>query len=84
MAKHTLSKTIKVCLEIDVEVSGTFISGTPGRMYLDNGDPGYPDEPAEFHIEKVLWQGLDIMKALENEKHDFTEMENECIESTIP
>ena len=51
-------------------------SFTPGRMYMDNGDPGYPDEgePAEYEIEitnlkyvkfndgtdEILYNGKDI------------------------
>lgn len=34
--------------ELEVEVSVTL--GRPGRMYLSNGDPGYPDEPGEVEV----------------------------------
>ena len=36
-----------------LEVEGHYSPGRPGRMYLPNGDPGYPDEPPEFEIERV-------------------------------
>lgn len=37
-----------------VEVSFHLTKGRPGRMYLRNGDPGYPPEPAE--VEDVTFQ----------------------------
>ena len=30
-----------------------------GRWTLSNGDPGYPDEPAELEITSVLIEGYD-------------------------
>lgn len=42
------------CLgERDVEVTGIYTPGTPAVMYLRNGDPGYPEEPAEFEGESI-------------------------------
>jgi hypothetical protein len=38
----------------DMRVRFWYSPGRPGRMYLSNGDPGYPDEPAELAIEEVL------------------------------
>jgi hypothetical protein len=34
-------------------VEFTYYAGAPGKMYLNNGDPGYPDEPSEIEIESV-------------------------------
>ncbi|MFA5165391.1 MAG: hypothetical protein WC481_07500 [Candidatus Omnitrophota bacterium] len=31
----------------------SFYPGSPGRMYLRNGDPGFPDEPSEIEIISV-------------------------------
>jgi len=46
--------------EFEVEVHFTYSPGTPGRMYMPNGDPGYPDEPAEFEVVGVTYQSFDI------------------------
>ena len=35
-------------------VKFTYTPGSPGKMYLRNGDPGYPEEPAEVEIDEVL------------------------------
>lgn len=35
-------------------VQFNYLPSTPGRMYLSNGDPGYPPEPAEFDINAVF------------------------------
>lgn len=42
--KVTGSITVEQTLELDVEVEGNPIPYTPARMYLSNGDPGYPEE----------------------------------------
>jgi hypothetical protein len=33
--------------------------GRPGRMHMANGDPGYPDEPAEIEIINIKLEGND-------------------------
>lgn len=55
-----------------LEVEGHYSPGRPGRMYLSNGDPGYPSEPPEFEIERVSVSacdasgpGLDLTELLE-------------------
>ncbi len=35
-----------------------YTPGRPGCMYLRNGDPGYPDEPAELWIEEICICGV--------------------------
>ena len=35
---------------IEVTIEAEFTPGRPGRRYMANGDPGYPDEPDEIHI----------------------------------
>jgi len=53
------------CLgEHDVEVSYAYSPGRPGKMYLRNGDPGYPDEPAELEILSVPLYSLDTLPYL--------------------
>lgn len=36
--------------EVIFDVSYTIHPGTPGRMYLSNGDPGWPPEGPELEI----------------------------------
>jgi len=43
--------------ELCVEVQGLYYKGMKGRMYERNGDPGYPDEPAEVEIINVTRDG---------------------------
>ena len=40
-----------------VTVTASYFPGKPGCNYLRNGDPGYPDEPAELVIVRVLDSG---------------------------
>jgi len=46
--------------EIEVEVEYSYTPGTPDVMYLSNGDPGHPGDPAEFEILKVTFNGENI------------------------
>ena len=39
-------------IEVQFELS-CVCKGRPGKMYLANGDPGYPDEPAEFELNDI-------------------------------
>ena len=36
-----------------VRVHANYSAGRPMRMYMPNGDPGYPEDPAEMEITKV-------------------------------
>lgn len=51
---------------VEMEVTGEYYAGCRGRMYLRNGDPGYPDEPAEFSIESIEVGGVDISSMFED------------------
>jgi hypothetical protein len=53
---------MKITIETEIEVDGDevlvtvdaeFTAGCAGRMYMSNGDPGYPDEPDEVDIVTV-------------------------------
>ena len=70
-----MSEIVKVTLylEIEVEVTGDYKEKKIGN---------YENEPEgeEFIIDKVIWQGLNISKALENEDYDFIQMEQDCLE----
>ena len=34
--------------------------GSPGRLFMDNGDPGYPDEPESMEVTSVLIGGVEV------------------------
>ncbi len=51
----TITTEIEVNDEpIEVTIDAEFTPGQPGRKYMANGDPGYPDEPDEINILSVL------------------------------
>lgn len=41
-------------MEIPVEIEFSYTKEVPAVMYLPNGDPGYPSEPAEIEITNVI------------------------------
>jgi len=43
--------------ELEVEVEGNIYPGHKGVHTLPNGDPGYPDEPAEVEITDITLDG---------------------------
>ena len=43
--------------EADCEVVAHYWPGRPGRWYMPNGDPGYPDDPAELEVVSVTIGG---------------------------
>jgi len=51
-----------------LEVTGEYSAGSPAVAYLSNGDPGYPEEPEEFEIHKVILNGIDIIDNLSDEE----------------
>lgn len=54
-------------IEIDVDLSDIDYEATPfvpGRKYLSNGDPGYPDEGGEIYVYHV-WTKLKNRKGEE-------------------
>ena len=56
--------------EHDVQVDYTYSPGRPGKMYMPNGDPGYPDEPAEVEILNVWLYELDVLQYLHAQSYD--------------
>jgi hypothetical protein len=70
-----MSETVKVMLylEIEVEVTGDYKAKKSGSYEIE-------PEADEFIIDKVIWQGLNISKALESEDYDFIQMEQDCLE----
>ena len=65
--------------EHDVTITFDFYPGRPARMYLRNGDPGYPEDPAECDIISVEVHGCDI--AGEDHSDAWWEMvEQKCLD----
>lgn len=56
--------------EHEVQVDYTYSAGRPGKMYMPNGDPGYPDEPAEVEILNVWLYGRDVLQYLTDNSYD--------------
>lgn len=67
---------VRLYLEIEVEVTGDYKEKKSGSYEIE-------PEAEEFIIDKVIWQGLNISKALENEDYDFIQMEQDCLEKVI-
>ena len=69
-SSHTLDTSIDGS---DVQVDFEYHPAVPGRMYMRNGDPGYPDEPAEVEILSVIRDGdkLDFDKLPKGEQDDL-------------
>ena len=64
---------VRLYLEIEVEVTGDYKEKKSGSYEIE-------PEAEEFIIDKVIWQGLNISKALESEDYDFIQMEQDCLE----
>jgi hypothetical protein len=69
---------MKITIEIEIEVEGSYTPGDPGVYTYSNGDPGYPPTPPEFYITKVIWDNMDITSSLSSE--DLNYIEEQMIE----
>ena len=83
MKKYSTSTTIEITIIATVEVDGVYYPEKQGTYYRSNGDPGDPPEAAEFCIDKISWQGMDITRALNNEGYDFASLEDEIVNKLI-
>lgn len=52
------------------EITGNYYAGYPGRMYLANGDPGDPPEPAEIEFYEATHEKLKL--SFDEFLHKFT------------
>jgi hypothetical protein len=65
------------------QVDYDYTPGRPGMWNLPNGDPGYPDDPAEMDIEAIRILGIDVYEVLSQESIDaidqlaFDKVQNE-------
>ena len=57
--------------------------GRPGKMYLRNGDPGYPDEPAELDITDLERNGCTVPIIDDNGDGLLTDEQYERIEAQV-
>jgi hypothetical protein len=68
----------------NADVSFTYSAGRPGRNYMPNGDPGYPDEPAELDVFSVKVDGIDVGSQLTESQADHIEQQaHDYIEETV-
>jgi len=76
---------MKITIETEIEVHGDevlvtvdaeYTAGRPGRMYMSNGDPGYPEEPDEVDI--IMVTGEDGVE-YEPTKEELERIEEEVI-----
>jgi hypothetical protein len=51
---------------VKFEVRGDYVPYSPGRAYLNNGDPGYPPEGGCFDNFSVYVDGQELTGLLEN------------------
>jgi hypothetical protein len=58
---------------VDIDIEYYYEQFVPGRMYMSNGDPGYPDEGGEFYIEKAFIGGQDVTELLEDKLESIAE-----------
>ena len=58
---------------VDIDIEYYYEPFVPGRMYMSNGDPGYPDEGGEFYIEKAFIGGQDVTELLEDKLESIAE-----------
>jgi hypothetical protein len=63
----------------DLEVEYDYSPHQPAVMYLSNGDPGYPEEPAEAAIYEALLNGVDILDTLSSD--DIKDLEQQILDT---
>ena len=66
--------------EQEVEVTYNYSPGTQDVMYLPNGDPGYPGDPAEFEILDITLDGIRISQWCEGNDNLQTMLFEEAAE----
>lgn len=73
------------CIEIEVDAEVEYYPGCDARMYLANGDPGYPAEPDEAEVQRVFIgtgdDRRDITSSLTPDQ--ITELEEKFLEDGI-
>ena len=54
--------------DVEIDIEFYYEPLVRGRMYMDNGDPGYPDEGGEFYISKAFIGEQDVTDLLGEDK----------------
>ena len=57
--------------DVELEIQFSYTPGRPAVMYLPNGDPGYPADPAEVDIEEIHVWGVDVTKSVPDRIYDY-------------
>lgn len=70
----TYTKTISICLDIDVDVEGVIEKGQSGDYYTE-------PIPDTFIIHSIKWHDTDILELLDREKYDINDMANQILET---
>jgi hypothetical protein len=60
MEKIKLDLDFGILGEREVEVGFAYSPRIPGRMYMKNGDPGYPEEPSTIEILSITYNSHTI------------------------
>jgi len=64
--------TDKVSLdEIEFVITYTYTPAIPAVMYLRDGSPGYPAEPAEVDIHSVKVCGVEMIQAIPEQQLEY-------------
>ena len=64
---------------VEFEVEYCYSPFRPGCYYMNNGDPGYPDEPADVEIFSVSHKGTDFTEFFTD--YLFELLEDEILKS---
>ena len=74
--------------DVEAQVEFDFLRGAPGRWYMPNGDPGYPDEPDELEVNSIVIDGheheglpVETLDAIEQACWDWVEDHWQTIEA---
>ena len=70
----THTKTISICLDIQVEVEGIIEKGQKGDYYTEPFDD-------TFIIHSIKWHDTEIMDLLHREKYDINDMAAQILET---
>ena len=72
-----MDKTIYINYKgLDLECIGHFTNEQSGDYYQ-------PSEPASFHLETVIYEGVDITPLMDAMNFDFSIIEEKCLDKII-
>lgn len=65
--------------KLSFAVKYEYDKGHPGRMYLPNGDPGYPPEPASVSLVSISLHGHELTDYLD--QHTLERIETKLLKN---